>query len=122
MEFDIDNYPGKVVMHCPEEWMAEVFCDYLHSIGKKWSSGISYNRRRNYREHKEETCYWFSNGQYGSLSFYKNNGYKILEFEDFSENFPFGDKDNPITISKVATQTINAFFDEFAVVGGVTNA
>ena len=122
MEFDINNYPGEVVMHCPEEWMAEAFCNYMHSIGKKWISGLHYNKITHYEDNRSKTCYFFNENVYSDMAFYQKAGYTILEFEDFADSFPFGDKDNPIAISKVATQKINAFFAEFAVVGGVTNA
>lgn len=112
MEFNIDNYPGKVVMHCPEKWMAEEFCNYLHSIGGSWRSGISYNTRTNYSAHGKETCYWFNNGEFGNLTFFKRHGYEVLEFEEFAENFPFGIKDE-ITVSEDDAERFDIFFNGF---------
>ena len=83
MKFDINNYKGKYVMHCKTEEEARDFCNYLHSVGRKWSGGYPYSDRINYYENKEKTAYNFNEGMYADIKFYKTNGYTILEWEDF---------------------------------------
>ena len=41
MRFNIEDYKGNYVMHCKTEEEAEIFCKYLHSIGRTWSTGVS---------------------------------------------------------------------------------
>lgn len=84
MKFDINNYKGMYyVMHCKTEEEAREFCNYLHSVGRKWCSGKSYIGLTNYRENKEKTAYNFNNDSYADTSWYENMGYTILEFSDF---------------------------------------
>ena len=83
MKFNINDYKGKYVMHCKTEEKAKDFCDYLHSIGKKWCDGLEYSERTNWFQHTAETCYNFNEGSYSRCQYYKENGYTILEWEDF---------------------------------------
>ena len=86
MRFNIENYKGKYVMHCKTEEEAKIFSKYLHSIGRRWANGDSYedkNYNRIYVFYDTKTCYDFNAGYYGSKSYYEKKGYTILEMEDF---------------------------------------
>lgn len=82
-KFYIEDYKGKFVMHCEEEWQAEKFCEFLHNQGKKWANEVSYAKENCWDEYRTETCYKFYAGAYSSLPFYKKEGYTILEFDNF---------------------------------------
>ena len=82
-KFNIDDYPGKHVMHCNSEEKAKVFCRYMDSIGLKWSSDWPYLYYNFWTIGKEETCYSFNDGEYSS-----DNLYHILEFDDFDWSKP----------------------------------
>ena len=83
MKFNIDDYKGKYVMHCKTKEEAEDFCRYLDSIGQKWKYGISYIRKTFWNNWESETAYDFNSADFGRVSDYKNNGYKILEWSNF---------------------------------------
>jgi hypothetical protein len=83
MRFNIDDYKGNYAMHCKTEKEAEDFYKYLDSVGKRWSSGDRYTELNYWDDYKEETCYGFNEGMFGPLSFYKDDGYTILEWSDF---------------------------------------
>lgn len=83
MKFHIDDYKGKYAMHCGTKEEAEDFCRYLDSIGQKWKYGISYIRKTFWNDWESETAYDFNSADFGRVSDYKNNGYKILEWSKF---------------------------------------
>ena len=83
MKFNIDDYTGMVVMHCKTRECAKEFCEYLSSIGKTWRGGTSYNVRTNFDMYEARTCYNFQSGQYGSIEYFTENNYTILEVEYF---------------------------------------
>ena len=84
MKFDINDYKGKYyVMHCKTEEEAREFCNYLHSIGRKWCNDAAYTNQTYYYAHKDNTVYHFNNGTYGSLNVAIGCDYTILEFSDF---------------------------------------
>ena len=70
-------------MHCKTEEEAKDFCNYLHSIGRRWTSGRSYASDTNWHNHKSDTAYNFNQGSYDSISWYKTLNYTILEWSDF---------------------------------------
>lgn len=82
-KFNYKNYPGKYVMHVTTEEQADIFCKYLHSVGKTWFTGCSYLSNINFNKYGEKTCYDFDNGEFSSNWWYKSESYTILEFEDF---------------------------------------
>ena len=83
MKFNIDDYKGKYAMHCKTKEEAEDFCRYLDSIGQKWKYGVSYIRKTFWNNWESETAYDFNSADFGRVSDYKNNGYKILEWSNF---------------------------------------
>lgn len=84
MKFDINNYEGKYAMHCKTEEEAREFCNYLHSIGRKWCNHVSYADESNYDVYKEDITYDFNDGSYCSKRYFDNNNYIVLEFSDFN--------------------------------------
>lgn len=87
MKFNIDdykNYPSaSVCMNCRTEDEAEIFLEYLHSCGKRWAGGGSYRDKKYYGSYGDETCYFFLDGTFGSLSWAKDENCAILYFSDF---------------------------------------
>ena len=91
MKFDINNYKGKYVMHCKTEKEAREFCDYLHSVGRKWGNGKSYSNFTNWYEFTCNSCYNFNDNSYYNRAYYENKGYTILEWSDFTTEFTKAD-------------------------------
>lgn len=87
MIFNIKDYPGDVVMHCKTEEEARDFCEYLDSIGRKWCSKVRYTEKLSWRTYRERTCYCFNRGTFCELGYFLREGYKILEWSDFSYGF-----------------------------------
>lgn len=85
-KFNPNDYKGKYAMHCKTEKEARDFCNYLHSIGKKWGSGDSYKEKILYHNYGNDTAYNFNDGTYCSILDYRRWGFTILEWEDFMNN------------------------------------
>lgn len=83
MKFNIDDYKGKYVMHCKTEEEAKTFCKYLDSIGHIWGSGESYLLENYWYIYRASTCYNFNTDRFYSKQHYEEEGYTILEMEDF---------------------------------------
>lgn len=83
MKFNIDDYKGKYVMHCKTKEEAEIFCKYLHSIGRTWNNGDSYLSKSYWDRYKESMCYSFNYDVYCDKQYFEKEGYNILEMEDF---------------------------------------
>lgn len=86
MKFNIDDYKGKYVMHCKTEEEAIDFCNYLHFLGKKWSTGDSYLSFTYWEKYKKDTCYNFNEECFHSFCYYQAREYTILEWENFMKN------------------------------------
>jgi len=85
MKFNFSDYKGKYVMHCKTRNEAEEFCRLMYENRKTWSNGIDYIDKTNFESYAEDTCYNFNEGCFTYIDFYKNSGYKILEWSDFME-------------------------------------
>lgn len=90
MKFDIENYRGNYVMHCKTEEEAKDFCGYLHSIGRTWVSGTTYEETHYYM-YGTHTAYNFNEGTYGEVDDYRRWRYTILEWSDFMKEFTKAD-------------------------------
>ena len=84
-KFNINEYKGNFVMHCKTEEEARDFCNFLHSVGRKWISGDSYVDETNYVWHQTNTAYYFNQGQYGNLQIAMQDNYTILKWSDYME-------------------------------------
>ena len=82
-KFILEAYKSKFVMHCDEEYKADIFCNLLYLNRRTWVFGVSYLNNSNFQSFKKETCYNFNTGHIGETQFYKKEGYTILEFDDF---------------------------------------
>lgn len=83
MKFDINKYKGKYAMHCKTCEEAIDFCNYLHSMGRRWITSDSYIKMTNYEEYQENTVYYFNKGTFGRADTAELNDYTILEWSDF---------------------------------------
>ena len=89
MKFDIEKYRnGRFVMHCKTEAEARDFCNYLHSMGRRWSNGRSYLEEIHYNSYGSNTCYNFKIGQFCRIHWYTERNYNILEWSDFMNESP----------------------------------
>lgn len=94
MRFNIEDYPGKHVMHCKTQIEATSFTAHLTSIGKTWNGGGSYIHNNHWRDNEEDTCYDFNMGMYCNFGYFKDNDYTILEWSDFMYDTPAGKIDD----------------------------
>jgi len=109
MKFDINQYRGDYAMHCKTLEDATTFTEYLAKNGRAWCSNESYRNNTHYHKHKEETAYNFNEGKMSYVQWYRENGYTVLEFEDF-------EWDDDITPpSSRDLQRLDNFFAQFAV-------
>lgn len=84
MKFDINDYKGKYAMHCKTEEEAKDFCEYLHSVGRKWRNNYTrYTENNSYHVHGSETTYSFNENAFSDMKWHTEHGYIILEWSDF---------------------------------------
>lgn len=76
---DVNN---KIAVHCKTEEEAKHFCKQMHEHGMAWCDGDSYLGDTHFNKHKEKTAY-DADGCYCYMNFYKQRGYKILEWSDY---------------------------------------
>ena len=70
-----------MVIHCDTEEKADKLLNAFDKLGKKWSSYMSYLDSDYYSIYKQNTCYSNDN-HYSHYNWYKENGYKIFEFDE----------------------------------------
>ena len=70
------------VVNCRTEEEANQFLVTLDMMGLKWCNGMSYLSGTNWDEYESETCYCPERGTYGSLKYFKKEGYKICRMHD----------------------------------------
>lgn len=97
MKFDKEKIMQEdVIIHCDEKWKAEELLKWADKQGYVWRDGDSFLQENNWGNYKKNTCYDFNVGYYCDLSFYENNGYKILKFEEVVikefDEFEVGDR------------------------------
>ena len=75
-----------IAIHTPTEDQAKALLNELNKKGYKWNSGDKLTTMILYGDYKEDTCYYTLEPNnricYGSLSFYQENDYTIVEFKD----------------------------------------
>ena len=108
MRFHIEQYPGKYVMHCKTEEEAQIFLEFLSSIGRTWCDGKSYLENLNYN-YEGQTAYAFNEGRYGRTDRQPELGFKVINFDDFDWD------DDIIPPSSRDLQRLDNFFAQFAV-------
>lgn len=85
MEFNWEEFKAsdKIAVHCKTEEEAIDFCKQMHEHGMKWRNGESYLEVQYWAAYKKEI--WYSNnGQYATTKYYKNRGYTILEWSNYT--------------------------------------
>lgn len=81
--FPIEEFSDPdIAMYCKTEDEANEFLHFLHSIGRKWSSGSSYISENNFHSY-EDICYYFNKGCYGDYHRALRLGRTVLKFSDF---------------------------------------
>ena len=84
--FNAEKYTGNFAMHCKTKAEVINFCKYLHSIGRKWNSGMSYLDNTYWNIYSEEdlkNCYIdFTKGLLGFGE--TMSEYAKLEWSDFA--------------------------------------
>jgi len=73
-----------IAVHCKTEAEAKDFCRKMHENGMRWSGGDSYLDYTWYDVYGEETCYT-GYRMFADYEYYKEKGYKILEWEDYMD-------------------------------------
>lgn len=76
----------KLVIHCRTLEQANKFSAEADKLGYKWCNDASYLKDNQWTRYKELTCY-NNIGEYCDLTWYENDGYKILNFEDIDWGF-----------------------------------
>ena len=77
---DEDN---KIAVHCKTEEEAKDFCKRMHEHGMEWRDGDSYLEHTEYGRYLSKTCYT-GDGGFASCVFCESEGYKILEWSDYT--------------------------------------
>lgn len=112
MKFDIEDYNSCYVMHCKTKTQAEYFTSFLDSLGKRWSDGTSYLTLTYYEDYGKEICYHFTGGYVGNKEYFSDNGYIILEFDEFDwDRFKF----RGVKVSKEAEACLINFLNTFCI-------
>ena len=85
-KFKLEDYPKNYVMHCDTEEKAKIFCDFLDNEGRIWFPEAVYNGETRWENYKKDTVYYFNDGAYAAYAnkeCAEDEGYTILEFDDF---------------------------------------
>lgn len=80
---NLEDYKGKYAMHCPTEWSAKLFLDFLYKNSLKWHDVKLYCKALNSSIGINNAVYYFNTAIFGGIEYAERNGYKILEIEDF---------------------------------------
>lgn len=56
--FEESMLDGKVIIHCPDESLADELIDILEAHGIRWGSGTPLVDDTEWGNYREETCYW----------------------------------------------------------------
>lgn len=84
------NSKEKLAIHCDTEEKANKLLKAFDKLGKKWTSGDSYLAWNCWKGYEKYTCYSNDNG-YALINWYKENDYKIYEFEDVMHEYGAND-------------------------------
>lgn len=83
-KFRLEDYIyGKYALHCGTKEKAAVFCRFLYEHGKEWIDGELFINETNWEIFLEDTVYFLDYFDYQNVEYAKNNGYQVLEFDDF---------------------------------------
>ena len=74
-----------LIINCKTIEQAIIFCKASNKLRKRWNNGEKYIDDYSWNRYEEDTCYNNRN-TYSFKSWYQENGYKILNFEDINFN------------------------------------
>lgn len=75
------NSKEKLAIHCNTEEKANKLLKAFDKLGKRWVAKDSYLERNCWQSFREDTCYDNTN-RYSFIKFYKENSYKVYEFDE----------------------------------------
>ena len=79
--WELQNKNKKQVIHCDEEWKANVLMKVFDKMGKVWKGGVRYTQDNRFAKYRSNTCYNCATGQYAGLYYYEANCYEIYPFD-----------------------------------------
>lgn len=71
-----------LAIHCERQVEAKILCNYLKRKGQRWCNGNSYDNIY-WEEYKENTLYFISTNEFGSIEYAIDEYYTILKFKEF---------------------------------------
>lgn len=71
------------VIWCPTEKLANQVLEIADKLGYEWSSETSFLKYSKWSVYKQETCYYISEGMFGSKQKAVLDGYNIISAEEF---------------------------------------
>jgi hypothetical protein len=74
------------VVHCRTRKESAKIRHWAYDQGLKYENKNSYLYEDGWHLHKENTCYDLYNGKCDNLSWYRDNGFDIVEYEDIFHN------------------------------------
>ena len=83
MELNNFGFNKYKCIHCPTEKEAIEVLKIAHDKGYKWCDKTPYINELNWDTYKENTCYYLYDGDYSRVSYAVNNGYEVIEAEEF---------------------------------------
>lgn len=75
-------FESNVVIHCPEEWMANELLKYADSKGYDWCIGESYLNSNCWHTERQNTVYFLETGTYSNIDHARKSNYEILHYND----------------------------------------
>lgn len=84
---------NNTVFHCETKEEANELLKIADSFGLIWCDGISY-LSKNYFSSYDEICYSFNDGEYGSLSYWTEEGYTIIKASTILNSNKKGDEED----------------------------
>jgi len=82
VKFKDECLERNTVVHLRTQEQADTFSIWLDSRGKEWRKQVRYTDESEWYFYKEDTCYHPYKESYGDIDFYKDEGYKILSYEE----------------------------------------
>ena len=75
-------FEPNVVIHCPEEWMANELLRYADSKGRRWRFKNKHLKDTFWYVYQENTAYQMSLVAFNDIDEFKRRGFKILHYND----------------------------------------
>jgi len=82
IQFKEECLEKNTVVHLITQEQYDEFSKWLDSKGRRWRSGYSYLKTNNWHCEKHKTCLCPNISTFDNIDYYKDNGYKILSYEE----------------------------------------